>query len=217
VRSSRPPMCTISQCTHSPLCTSIDLENERETRQRLTGPLILSFADQYRPRDPGHHKIQHGVPLARLLRHGPAQDLHVDGQRLLPPIPTLTNLQGDGVRRRGQEKISCPPRECVNEMHVLTIGSLVCARSPYRKDDKKRAAERAEKPGCGSLWQNAMGRQGWWRDSSGRDGDVVEHRPWVWDLGAEIISEQKGVYFAKMEHRWKIAQSLKVFLLIIWP
>jgi len=132
-----------------------------------------------------------------VLRHGPAQDLYADGQGLLPPIPALANLQGDGLPRRGaQGHMPDPPGERVNQLTLLiapTMGSFVFRVVTLQKDERRRRdAERQESAEDPRL-QNTL-IQAMVEDCGGGGGSsvsAVEAVPVWWNTSA-LVSEIEG-------------------------
>lgn len=78
--------------------------------------LSALFPDKHRPRNPWHHQSQHAVTVALLFRHCPTQDLHADGQRLLPPVPPLSSLQGSSVPSQTDHQGTPAGEEGVNSL-----------------------------------------------------------------------------------------------------
>lgn len=106
---------------------SFFVTNLKCTKRLMWFCLSALFPDKHRPRNSWHHQSQHAVTVALLFRHGPTQDLHADGQRLLPPVPPLPSLQGSSVPSQTNLQGTPAGEEGVNS---LCDPMEHCQRSP---------------------------------------------------------------------------------------
>lgn len=80
---------------------------------------------EHRPRDQGADQDQPAGCHGHVLRRGPGEDAHPDGEGLLPALPEVTRLPGPGCPSLGPRRLSVQ----LQLSRALTHLSLVAARS----------------------------------------------------------------------------------------